>query len=250
MKKIISVALMLCFPLLGLYSDDYQELNHAKHHRSSSHERHCCKRGPTGPQGPQGQNGENGLNGAIGPVGPTGPTGSPSPGSLIPIASGGAVTITTVLGNPLAVAMVGFGNSESGIGLVGGNIIITPPFFSDFAFTMPRSGTITSFAAHFTTDLIDFASPFAATIHAQIYLSTGADIDTNTFRPVASTDISLSPTVPTLGAFVSKGNLQNLNVTVGVDDRLMVVFSLTSNTPTDDTVKTVIGLASAGITIQ
>ncbi|MGZ3633537.1 MAG: hypothetical protein ACXWM7_04420, partial [Parachlamydiaceae bacterium] len=71
----------------------------------------------------------------------------------------------------------------------------------DFAFTIPRSGTITSFAAHFTGEF-GLIQRDTLTVHAQIYKSSGADIDTNTFVPIASSLINLSPTYPGLGQLV------------------------------------------------
>src|SRR5690606_24947120 len=98
----------------------------------------------------------------------------------------------------------------------------------NFAFTVPRDGTITSFAAYFSTTAALSLPLLTATIHAQLYSSTTPN---NIFSPIAGTDISLAPSlgaVITIGQ-ISTGILTGLAIPVTANTRILLVFSVEGN---------------------
>ncbi|WP_261752087.1 exosporium glycoprotein BclB-related protein [Rossellomorea vietnamensis] len=210
-----------------------------------------CPPGPTGATGPQGPQGPPGPQGETGETGATGDTGVPGAGSIIPYASGLPVALTTVAGGLVGTtSLVGFGNSITGVTLLeSGQIDLTGAggTLLNFAFSVPRGGTITSMSAFFSaTASVTLVGD--TTIIAQLYRS--ADPSTNTFDPIPETLVSLNPTITapiTLGD-VSRGALSDLAVTVDQGDRLLMVFSATVTGIT--LVGTVLGYASAGVTIN
>ncbi|WP_181347999.1 exosporium glycoprotein BclB-related protein [Thalassobacillus sp. CUG 92003] len=206
----------------------------------------CCNtspirgsRGPTGPEGPEG------------PIGPTGATGLPGTGSIIPYASGLPVALTTVAGGLVGTtSLVGFGNSVTGVSLLGGGQIDLTGAggtLLNFAFSVPRDGTITSVAAYFSaTASVTLVGD--TTIQAQVYRS--ADPATNIFTPIPETLVTLSPelTAPVTLGDIARGTLSDLSVEVDQGDRLLMVFSAIVDGI--ELVGTVLGYASAGVTIN
>jgi BclB C-terminal domain-containing protein len=141
-------------------------------------------------------------------------------------------------------AFIGFGSSGTGVVALNGSINLTD--LSDYAFNVPRNGTVTSVSAFFSTSGALALIGTTITITAQLYVSTAPG---NIFTPVAGTDVTLTPALtgilPT--GTVSTGILTGLNVPVAAQDQLMMVFSITA--AGEALVNTVIGFASAGITI-
>lgn len=216
-----------------------------KSHDSDSHN---GATGPTGPRGPTGATGATGATGPTGATGATGPTGSSAPGAIIPYASGSTVTMTTQGdGSVDTGAIIGFGDSTSGVGLTLGTINTTN--ISDFAFSMPRSGTITSLAAFFSTTVMESLVGFTVDVQAQIYTSTTPN---NIFTPVPGAQVTLSPP---LSGIVSTGTVlngivTNLNIPVTDQTRVLIVFSATATGVGDLLATTIVGYASAGVNIE
>lgn len=218
--------------------------------------------GATGPIGPQGPKGCPGDEGPIGPTGATGPAGADGPtgatgatgvagtGAIIPFASGLPIALTTIAGGLAGLpAFVGFGSSAQGLTLLGSTINITNASgtLSNFAFQVPRAGTVTSFSAFFSTTLALSLVGSTVTVNAQIYQSTTPD---NVFSPIAGTLITLSPSLSgiiSIGTLLN-GSLTGLNIPVTAQTRLMLVFSATASGLT--LVNTVAGYASAGLSIN
>ncbi|MHA7136546.1 exosporium glycoprotein BclB-related protein [Rossellomorea arthrocnemi] len=210
-----------------------------------------CPPGPTGATGPRGPEGPQGPQGETGETGATGDPGLPGTGAIIPFASGLPVALTTVAdGLAGTTSLVGFGNSITGVTLLGsGQIDLTGAggTLLNFAFSVPRDGNITSMAAFFSaTASVTLVGD--TTIRAQLYRS--ATPSTNTFDPIPGTLVTLDPTITapiTLGD-ISRGALSNLAIPVSQGDRLLMVFSATVTGVT--LVGTVLGYASAGVTIN
>ncbi len=117
---------------------------------------------------------------------------------------------------------------------------------SNFAFQVPRAGTITSFSAFFSTTAALSLVGSTATVTAQIYQSTTPN---NVFSPIAGTLINLSPAltgVISIGTLLN-GSLTGLSIPVTAQTRLMLVFSATASGIT--LVNTIAGYASAGLAI-
>jgi BclB C-terminal domain-containing protein len=205
--------------------------------------------GPTGPTGPTGATGPTGPTGDIGPTGPTGATGATGSGAIIPFASGNTVALTTIAlglsGNP---GFIGFGNSTTSLTTLGPTIDLTGATGTslDFAFSVPRSGTITSIAAFFSTTAALALVGSTITITAQLYSSTTPD---NTFSPVAGTLVTLSPalTGALAAGAVSNAILTGLSIPVTAQTRLLMVFSATAAGLS--LINTIDGYASAGVNI-
>ena len=191
--------------------------------------------GPPGPPGPQG------------PIGPMGPAGG---GAIIPFASGIPVTLTTVAGGLVGTTgLLGFGSSAPGVTLLGGDIDITGTIAGpliDFAFSVPRDGTITSIAATFSNTATVALVGATVTITAQLYT---APATSNVFTPIPGAIVILAPALTgtiALGA-ISSGITTGLAIPVTAGTRLMMVFSTTA-TGTELLTETV-GYASAGVNI-
>jgi len=202
--------------------------------------------GATGPTGPTGNTGATGPTGNTGATGPTGPTGS---GAMIPFASGNTVALTTIAGGLAGIpGFIGFGNSALGITTLGSTIDLTGSTGTslDFAFSVPRSGTITSIAAYFSTTVALALVGSTITITAQLYSSTTPD---NTFTPVAGTAVTLSPALTAIIAAgtVSNAILTGLSIPVTAQTRLLMVFSATAAGLS--LLNTVDGYASAGVNL-
>ncbi len=208
--------------------------------------------GPTGPTGPTGATGatgapgSTGATGAVGPTGATGATGSTGAtgadgnGSIIPYASGTAVALSAVLGGLLNLfALVGFGRSVDGVlnsDLLSGSLAV-----QNYAFSMPRAGTITSISGYFTTTVGVGLVGTTVTIRAQVYVS---------LRPTNAFVLLTGVALPTMTGVIAIGTIRNATTTVSVpvaaQARLLVVFTIEAS-PAIAAVVT--GYASAGITI-
>ena len=158
--------------------------------------------------------------------------------------------MTTIAGGLIGTtSLVGFGSSATGIDLIGGQIDLTGTVLGpliNFAFSVPRDGTITSLAAFFSNTVALTLLTTTITITAELFISTGPD---NTFVPtgaVATLAPALTGTV-SLGD-VSSGIADGLSVPVSAGDRLLVVFSTTAAGL--DLINVVTGYASAGVAIS
>ncbi|HDW3056528.1 TPA: hypothetical protein RMI67_004227, partial [Bacillus cereus] len=213
--------------------------------------------GDTGPTGPTGGTGDTGSTGSTGPTGdtgatgPTGSTGATGSGAIVPFASGGPVILTTIAGGLVGTtSLVGFGSSATGISIVGGNIDLTGTALGpiiNFAFSMPRSGTITSLAAYFSVTVALSLVGTTVTLNAQLYQSTTPD---NTFSPIPGAIVTLAPSLTgalALGT-ISSGIITGLNIPITPATRLLLVFSATASGLS--LINTITGYTSAGLGIN
>ncbi|MEK5256480.1 exosporium glycoprotein BclB-related protein [Paenibacillus sp. FSL F4-0125] len=206
--------------------------------------------GATGVAGVTGATGVAGATGATGIAGVTGATGATGSGAIIPYASGLPAVMTTVLGGLLNTSSaIGFGSTATNIAITGGTIDLTGAAGTllNFAFSVPRTGTLTSIAAYFSTTASVSLVGSTVTITAQLYRSTTPN---NTFTAVPGALVTLSPALTgliSLGS-ISSGNTTGLSIPVTVGERLLLVFTSTV-TAGLDVAATVAGYASAGVTI-
>lgn len=203
-----------------------------------------------GATGATGAAGATGATGATGTAGATGATGTAGAGAIIPYSSGLPVAMTTVLGGLLNTSSaVGFGSSATNISITGGTIDLTGAAGTllNFAFSVPRTGTLTSMAAYFSATSSVSLVGSTVTITAQLYRSTTPN---NTFTAVPGALVTLSPPLTGLIALgtISSGNTTGLSIPVTVGERLLLVFTSTV-TAGIDVATTVAGYASAGVTI-
>lgn len=202
--------------------------------------------GATGATGPTGATGATGLS-ITGPTGPTGATGATAiANAIIPFSSGRPITLTTNNENVDGVAsFIGFGNGTAS------NIALAPSLnltnLDNYSFSMPVTGTITSFAAYFSTSTPLDLTGTTATITARIYRSTTND---NIFNEIPGAVITLSPNLTgnVIEGTSVKGIIQNLNIAVTAETRLLVVFS--SRSAGERFQNSIQGYASAGISIS
>ena len=218
--------------------------------------------GPTGPQGIQGVTGATGATGPQGVQGPTGATGATGPtgatgttgggGAIIPFASGLPTSLTTILGGTLSnVSLIGFGNAAVGVDIEsGGTIDLTgaADTLLNFALSVPRTGTITSISAYFSTTASLTLIGSTISITAQLYQSTAPD---NTFTPIPGASVTLSPALTNIISIgsISSGSISGLSIPVNIGTRLLMVFSadVTSGV---DVAAIIAGYASAGVDIN
>jgi BclB C-terminal domain-containing protein len=171
-------------------------------------------------------------------------------GSIIPYASGLPVTLTTVaLGLVGTTALVGFGNSASGVSLLGGTLDLTGAggTLLNFAFSAPRSGTITSLSANFSTTAGLSLIGSTLTVTAQLYTASAGS---NNFSPVSGALVTLAPALTgilSIGAS-SSGTTSGLSIPVAAGNRYLMVFSATAAGIT--LINTVAGYASGGVNIN
>ena len=167
-------------------------------------------------------------------------------GTIIPYASGAPIIMTTLAGGLAGTtSAVGFGNSVTGIQLVGGNIDATS--ITNFAFVSPRTGTITSISGMFSTTQAIALIGTSINITAQLY---SAIAGSNTFFPVPGATVNLaSPLtgIVSIGS-TSYGNTTGLSIPVIAGSRYLMIYSATATGIS--LVNTVVGYASAGVNIN
>lgn len=173
-----------------------------------------------------------------------------SPGAIIPFSSGSPVTVTTLVGGLTGTtALLGFGNSVSGVSLVGNTIDLTGAggTLLNFAFTAPRSGTITSMSGFFSTTVAQSLIGTTIAITAQLY---SAPAGSNSFSPIPGALVTLAPALTGILAIgtTSNGITTGLSIPVSAGDRYLLVYSATASGLT--LVNTITGYASAGININ
>ena len=218
--------------------------------------------GPIGPPGPPGAPGTPGTPGPIGPPGPpgspgaagatgaTGPTGPAGSGTIIPFASGRDYTATTLAGGlPGTGVLVGFGNGIDGVNVGSGIVDLTgsPSTTLNFAFSMPRDGTITSISAYFSTTVSQALVGTTITLTGQLYESTTPN---NTFTPIPGAMVTLAPAMTGVVASgtISNGITTGLSIPVTAQTRLLFVGS--ASAAGLSLIDSMPGYWSAGVTIQ
>lgn len=209
--------------------------------------------GPTGPTGPSGgPTGPTGLQGIAGPTGATGSTGPTGPvgaGAIIPFASGTPIAMTSIAGGLVGDGgLLGFGSSVDGIDVSSGTINLSGlPTTQNFAFSMPRDGTITSVSAYFSTTVALALVGTTVTVQAQVYTSPTPD---DTFTPVAGALVTLAPALTGILPIgtISNGITTNLSIPVTAQTRVLVAFTITATG--GSLINVVTGFASAGLAID
>lgn len=177
-------------------------------------------------------------------------SGSSNGGAIIPFASGLPVVLTTIAGGLTGTtSLVGFGSSATGVSLLGGTIDLTGAAGTllNFAFSVPRSGTIKSMSAFFSNTAALSLIGTTVTITAQLYSSTTPN---NTFTAVPGASVTLGPSLTgiiSLGS-VSNGITTGLNIPVTAQTRFLLVFSTTATGIS--LLTTTAGYASAGLSIE
>jgi BclB C-terminal domain-containing protein len=158
--------------------------------------------------------------------------------------------MTTIgLGLADTAGILGFGSSAASISIAGGTIDLTGTALGpiiNYAFSVPRDGTITSITAYFSNTVALALVGSTITITAQLYSSTTPD---NTFTPVVGASVTLVPAltgIVALGA-ISNGITTGLAIPVTEEERLLMVFSATAAGVS--LINTVVGYASAGVSI-
>ncbi|WP_415840044.1 exosporium glycoprotein BclB-related protein [Paenibacillus endophyticus] len=164
----------------------------------------------------------------------------------MPYASGTVtpvVLVSTIAGLVDTTSLVGFGSSVPGVSLAGLNI--TDPLLAPgYAFTIPQAGTITSISADLSILIALALIGGTATVTAQLYR---APAGSNVFAPLPGVLVTL-PTITTVAiGDVLSGITTGLAVPVLAQDRLILVYSVTTTGLT--IITTVTGLASAGVYI-
>ena len=170
-------------------------------------------------------------------------------GSIIPIASGGIVTLrANINGSTNTVSLIADGSSRDGVALTGGNINENGLYAYDFV--MPRTGTLNSIAAQFTTTsaTIEVIPGFATatiTIYFQIYTS---DFNDDIFSLFS--EYILSPPLTSNTSAISTV-IASENKTLVIGTKVLVVFSIRGivNGGVFSTAPTVTGLARGGLNI-
>lgn len=167
-------------------------------------------------------------------------------GAVIPFASGlNPMLMTSIAGGLVGTpSFVAFGASESGPNLTSP---INLQGASSMAFSLSRDGTITSISAYFNNlaeiDLTDST----VSITVQLYQSTTPN---EIFTAIPGTSFTLSPALSGIVpvGFSASGSLTGLSIPVTANTRLLLVYSITATG--ESLVNTVVGTASAGVTIQ
>ncbi|WP_275452140.1 exosporium glycoprotein BclB-related protein [Paenibacillus ehimensis] len=169
---------------------------------------------------------------------------------MIPYASGTPITMTTIAGGLVGTTgLVGFGSSVSNVSLLGGTIDLTGTALGplvNFAFSVPRAGTITSIAAFFSNTVALTLPGTTVTITAQLFSSSATS---NIFSPVPGAVVTLTPPLTgiiSLGT-ISHGITTGLSISVTPEERLLLVFSATATGVS--LINTAVGYASAGVNI-
>jgi BclB C-terminal domain-containing protein len=167
-------------------------------------------------------------------------------GAIIPYASGAPIEMTTLLGGLAGTTSVlGFGTSATGISLIGGSI--NAATLTNFAYSVPRSGTITSISGFFSVTLGLNIIGSSLDIHAQLF---SAPAGSNLFLPVPGAVANLTPSltgVVNVGDTAS-GTTSGLSIPVIAGSRLLLVYSTTMTGFGVGNVVT--GYASAGVSID
>jgi BclB C-terminal domain-containing protein len=177
-------------------------------------------------------------------------SGGSNGGAIIPFASGIPVSLTTIAGGLAGTpSFIGFGNSAPSLSILGSTIDLTGAAGTllNFAFSMPRSGTIKSMSAYFSTTAALSLIGSTVTITAQLYSSTTPD---NSFTAVPGASVTLAPSLSgiiSIGA-ISNGITTGLNIPVTAQTRFLLVFSSTA--AGISLLTSTAGYAGAGLSIE
>jgi len=140
---------------------------------------------------------------------------------------------------------IGFGSNLPGISAVGGTINLLG--LTNFAFSVPRDGIITSLAGYLSISAGLSLLASTVTVTARLFQSTAPD---DAFVPVPGAVVTLAPAITGIINIgdVSSG-LTGLNIPVTAGTRLLLIFSAEVTSGLD--LATIItGYASAGLGIS
>jgi BclB C-terminal domain-containing protein len=151
------------------------------------------------------------------------------------------------LGAASTPAYVAFGLNVTGIEIFGNPINITSDSsISDFAFTVPRDGTITDITSTFIATAALSLAIGQVFINCQLYSAAASQ---PIFTPIAATRLQLTPGLSTISiGTVVNGALHGLSVPVSAGTQLMMVFAA-NNSSAQSLAGTVIGYTSASVAI-
>jgi BclB C-terminal domain-containing protein len=188
---------------------------------------------------------------AITVLGPE-PAGPPGAGAIIPYASGTTpvvLTRTDVAGVTVNTgAIVGFGSSAPTVDLNAGTLTLGTAVtnITDFAFVVPRAGTVTSISAFFSATLgVTLAA--AGTVRAELWRASALS---NTFTPTG-VFVDLAPAFgPVVSVGNTAANTAAAALPVSAGDKLLLVISLRTSGPTPINIGVLTGFASAGVGIS
>ncbi|GFP78130.1 exosporium glycoprotein BclB-related protein [Clostridium fungisolvens] len=166
-------------------------------------------------------------------------------GGIIPFASDAytPIILTTLAGALFSNAtLVAFGTSVSGFPLSNNGTTLTiPAVTGNDAFSMPRSGVITSIAANFTvTTAVTLTTP--VTIVAQLFRA-----NSSTFTAIPGASVNLGLLQGSLSVGDSVSGIANFAAPVDAGTRVMMVFYATNPTGVASTIR---GYANAGTEIK
>ena len=166
-----------------------------------------------------------------------------SSGTIVPYASGMPVTMALRSGGLNVTSLVGFGHSVSSVYVLNGAIDLSGGggALLNFAFPVPRSGTITAISGFFS-NVASVAITGSVSITAQLYQSTG-----NSFTPISGAIVTLAPALTGTAAVnaTSSGLASGLAIPITAGTRLLLVFSLSTASA-----NSISGYVSGGVTIN
>jgi BclB C-terminal domain-containing protein len=141
---------------------------------------------------------------------------------------------------------VGFGSNLPGISAASGTISLVG--LTNFAFSVPRDGTITSLAGYLSVSAGISLIGSTVTVSAQLFQSTTPD---DTFVAVPGAVVTLAPTLTGLISIgdVASGITTGLSIPVTAGTRLLLIFSA-DVTAGLDLAAAVAGYVSAGLGIS
>ena len=214
--------------------------------------------GPTGVTGPAGgPTGPTGATGAIGPTGPaagptgatgiTGPTGPTGASAIIPYASGVTpVALATLVGGLAGIpSFVGFGSAAPGVSALGSTINLAALGLLNYAFSVPRNGTISAISATFTVTAGVFATLGAVSVQAQVYT---APANSGLFSSTGAT-VTLTPSMSLIAIGQVLSGVANVSVPVTAGTQVLLVFSAVDSSILS-AASTITGSVSAGLAIS
>jgi BclB C-terminal domain-containing protein len=207
--------------------------------------------GATGETGATGATGATGETGATGTTGSTGETGAPGGGAIIPFATGVPVVLNRVETLGVTVTntggLVGFGNSVAGISVLTLPISLTGTGLLNFAFAVPRSGTITALSVVYN-NVVSVALSSSTTITAQMFLAPAPATNNNFNTTTALVNMVLPAVTINLGDVFS-GDITGLSIPVATGDRLLLVVYISDVTGLLNLNLATTGYISAGLSI-
>nr|WP_304412584.1 exosporium glycoprotein BclB-related protein [Geomicrobium sp. JCM 19038] len=145
-------------------------------------------------------------------------------------------------------SLVGFGSSVAGVSIAGSTINLGggPGILLNYAFSVPRAGTITSISAYFSVTAALSLIGSSVTVNAQLFSSSTPN---NTFTAIPGASVNLPPLTGVISLGQTLNNIvSGLSIPVTPQTRLLLVLSATSSGISLANV--VEGYASAGISIS